>query len=197
MTDALVKYDAMCRAIEEAHRLDVAKEIHDQAAAMEAYAKQAKNKEAEERAREIRLRATRRFGEIVKAQKVAGLMDVGGRPKTRSKTDPVTVKPITLAEASIDKHLADDARKLAALPEAEFEENVKRPKEPRKPRQSKPVPASTRSHRSDIPKMVGARNSEACIEAAKKKLVADVGPVDHGDPFFGYAAPDKIVRCVG
>tara|TARA_R110000868_G_scaffold410169_1_gene697426 strand:- start:5121 stop:5438 length:318 start_codon:yes stop_codon:yes gene_type:complete len=44
----------------------------------------------------------------------------GGRPKkTGSQSDPVSTP--TLAAAGIDKHLADRARKMAAVPEAKFE----------------------------------------------------------------------------
>jgi hypothetical protein len=60
------------------------------------------------------------------AQKAAGLMSAGGgngsnqyQRATGSKMDPRSnddTKPITLAEAGIDKHLADRARKAAATP---------------------------------------------------------------------------------
>ena len=35
---ALVRYDAMCRAIEQAYRIDEVKDIRDKAMALEAYA---------------------------------------------------------------------------------------------------------------------------------------------------------------
>ena len=40
---ALVKYEAMCHAIDAVFEVDEAKDIRDKAAAMEAYFKQAKN----------------------------------------------------------------------------------------------------------------------------------------------------------
>lgn len=48
-----------------------------------------------------------------------------GRPPNEigSASDPI-VKPPTLEEAGIDKHLADRARKLAAVPVDEFEERI-------------------------------------------------------------------------
>lgn len=46
-----------------------------------------------------------------------------GRPKNGSDADPFQ-KPVTLAEVGIDKHLADRARKYAAIPEREFEERI-------------------------------------------------------------------------
>lgn len=54
---SLVRYDAMCRAIESAYAVDEVKDIRDQAIALETYARQAHNVEAERKACEIRLRA--------------------------------------------------------------------------------------------------------------------------------------------
>ncbi len=64
MTAELARYDAMCRAIDEAYQIDEVKDIRDKALALEVYARQAKNIEAERRACEIRLRAERKAGEL-------------------------------------------------------------------------------------------------------------------------------------
>jgi len=118
----LVKYDAACRALADAVSIDEVKEFRDQSEALRAYAKQAKNKQLEIQAAEIRIRAERRIGELMAAQRDSGAMSEGGRPsdKTGSQTDPVFAPP-TLAEVGIDKHLADRARKYAAIPEVEFD----------------------------------------------------------------------------
>ena len=58
----LVRYDAMCRAIDAAYKVDEVKDIHDKAVALEIYARQAHNTEAEMQACEIRLRAERKAG---------------------------------------------------------------------------------------------------------------------------------------
>jgi hypothetical protein len=56
-----VRYDAMCRAIDEAPmRSTRVKKFRDQAIALETYASKVKNIEAERRACEIRLRAERK-----------------------------------------------------------------------------------------------------------------------------------------
>lgn len=55
----------MCRAIDAAYKVDEVKDIRDKALALAAYAKQAKNTEAESRACEIRLRAERKAGQIL------------------------------------------------------------------------------------------------------------------------------------
>ena len=119
----LVKYDAACRAIAEAASIDEAKDFRDKGEAMRAYARQAKNKQLEVQAAEIRIRAERRIGELMSAQRDAGMMNDGAKG-TGSNQHEVRVAekpaPPTLAEAGIDKNLADRARKYAAIPEAEF-----------------------------------------------------------------------------
>ena len=117
----LVRYEAACRAISEAANIDEVKEFRDQSEAMRAYARQAKNKKLEVQAAEIRIRAERRIGELMAAQRDSVGLSAGGRPseKTGSQTDPVSAPP-TLSEVGIDKHLADRARKYAAIPEQEF-----------------------------------------------------------------------------
>jgi hypothetical protein len=57
---------AMCSAIAECYRIDKVKDIYDKAFALELYARQAKNTDAERKAANIRLRAERRAGEILK-----------------------------------------------------------------------------------------------------------------------------------
>jgi hypothetical protein len=119
----LTKYDAACRALAAAKSVDEVKEIRNQAIAMEAYARQAKNKELEADAAEIRLRAVRRLGEMMKAQpKAKGGGDKISENYNRGNRNPTD--PITLTEASVDKNLANQARTLAAMSSERFEETV-------------------------------------------------------------------------
>lgn len=118
----LVKYEAACRAIAEARAVDEVKDIRDKAEAMRVYARQAKNKQLEVDAAEIRFRAERRLGEGIREQREAGLLAQGKR--TDLGCEKTQVQAPTLAEVGIDKSLADRARKLAAIPEAEFEQTV-------------------------------------------------------------------------
>jgi N6-adenosine-specific RNA methylase IME4 len=114
----LIKYDAACRALAEAHALDEAKAIRDKAEAFRAYARQAGNRRLEVQAAEIRYRAERKLGEIMEERARIGLLAKGGRPYHTGLTDyPVE----TLAKQGINKYLADRARKYAAIPEATFE----------------------------------------------------------------------------
>jgi 16S rRNA G966 N2-methylase RsmD len=72
-------YDAACHMIEQAASVDEVKHILDRAEAMRAYARQARNKEIEVGAARIRERTERRLGEMLAAQRAAGLLNPGTR----------------------------------------------------------------------------------------------------------------------
>lgn len=117
----LVKYDAACRAIAEAKRVDEVKQIRDVSIAMRAYARQADNRDLEADAIEIRMRATRRMDQMRQEQKATVGLNRGARGVgTKVRVDD---KP-TLAEVGIDKNLAHEGRKLGALSEHDFERAV-------------------------------------------------------------------------
>ena len=122
----LVKYDAACRAISDCKSVDEVKEIHDQAAAMKAYARIAKNRRAEADWAAVRKRAERRLGQMMGAQKETVGTNKGGRPKTGFSKNPVLGDdvPATLAEAGIGKNLADRSRKAAAVQPEQFEQII-------------------------------------------------------------------------
>jgi hypothetical protein len=122
MTTELTRYDAACRALAEAIAIDEVKDIRDQAMAMACYARQAKNRDLEADAVELRMRATRRLAEMIAAQKETIGLNVGTRG-SRIKGARVDEKP-TLAMQGIDKNLAHQARQLGALSEQEFEQKV-------------------------------------------------------------------------
>jgi hypothetical protein len=110
----LVRYDAMCRAIAEAYEVDEVKDIRDKALALEIYARQAKNVDAERDACEIRLRAERRAGQLLKEMEKAK----GGRPaKTASTAEGVS----TLADRGVSEGQSHRWQKLADVPEDQFE----------------------------------------------------------------------------
>ena len=91
--------------------------------------RQAKNRQLEIDAAEIRIRAERRVGELIAAQRDTEGLNLGASAGGKkdgprgSVVDPRDTRP-TLAEAGIDKHLADRARKLAAVPASEFESDL-------------------------------------------------------------------------
>ena len=111
----LVKYDAACRALAEARSVDEVKDIIDKTIAMACYARQAKNKNLEADANEIRMRAERRLGELMDEQKETVGFNTGAKGVGFSKTR-TPEEPPTLAEAGIDKNLAHRARTLGGYP---------------------------------------------------------------------------------
>jgi N6-adenosine-specific RNA methylase IME4 len=116
----VVKYEAARRALAAAHDVDEVKNIHDMAAAAQEYARQAKDSEMIGWATEIRKRAERRLGQVMEEQKAAGQRTKqGGDKRSKAARGPL-IRP-TLADTGIDKHLADRARKAAAMTAEKFE----------------------------------------------------------------------------
>lgn len=118
-----IHYDAMCRAIAAAYEVDEVKTLMDQARAIEIYAQQSQNLEAERQACEIRLRATRRLGALLEARAKAK----GGRPSETHRADR---QVLPLAELGITRDLSSKAPRLAEVPEADFEQAVTGPARP-------------------------------------------------------------------
>jgi hypothetical protein len=114
---SLARYDAMCRAIEAAYKVDEVKEIRDQAIALETYARQAHNVEAERQACEIRLRAERRAGKLSAELERSS----GGRPGKTLPTMGRVSKANALHKAGVSPKQAEKWEKLAAVPQPEFE----------------------------------------------------------------------------
>ncbi len=124
MTTKLVRYDAMCRAIDAAYKIDEVKEIRAQAVALELYMRQARNKEAVRRCNEIRLRAERKAAQLYDAQEKAkgtratfNGRSASGGPLKRPPEDDAR----TLADFGVSKQQMAEWRKLAAVPEDRFE----------------------------------------------------------------------------
>lgn len=113
----------MCSAIAACHAIDEVMNIHDKARALEVYAMQAKNTEAEQKACEIRLRAERKAGQMLQAMdKARG----GGDQKSDHRSHCVT-GDLTLAAQGISKNQSSRWQKLAAIPEADFEATFAQP----------------------------------------------------------------------
>ncbi len=110
----LIRYDAMCSAIAEAHAVDEVKDIRDKALALENYAKQARNMDAENQAKAIRLRAERKAGELLKETSKRG------RPEKRSS------RP-TISEQGISKYQSANWQALADVPIDDFERELAQP----------------------------------------------------------------------
>ena len=75
--------------------------IRDKALALEAYARQALNRDAERKAIEIRIRAERRAGQLLKELKASGTLKEGRRKKLSSGT---IVSTLTIRGAEVCWH---------------------------------------------------------------------------------------------
>jgi len=114
----LVRYEAACRAVAAAKSVDEVKDWHNKSDAMRAYAKQAKNKQLETDAAEIRIRAERRLGELMAAQRDAYGTAQGRRSDLGQNPTQVDDAPITLSEVGMMRRerLASETTKQHAKP---------------------------------------------------------------------------------
>jgi N6-adenosine-specific RNA methylase IME4 len=119
------EYRSALAAMAKLDRIDHVKTFRDKAKAMEVYAYQAKDVSLVEPALSTKRLAERRIGELMEDQRKAGLLAKGaiqrGVGKRGSPADPRS-----LASQGVDKHLADRARKAAAMTEAKFEAHVRK-----------------------------------------------------------------------
>lgn len=116
----LVRYDAMCGAIEAAYRVDEVKDIRDKAIAWEVYSRQARNTEAERQACLVRLRAERKAGELLRdMEKAKGAAEPGTNRGTTPSHD-VRASP-TRSELGVSYKQSSDWQRLAKVPQDEFE----------------------------------------------------------------------------
>jgi hypothetical protein len=126
--NTLAVYDKMVLAIDQCYKVDEVKDIRDKALALEEYARQACNIEAERKAAEIRIRAERKAGKLL-AEIERGK---AGRPKSvennsvsGSPNFPDGKDETPYQEAKREAHISDYQAKrwqqLAAIPHGDFE----------------------------------------------------------------------------
>lgn len=121
----LMRYEAARTALAEAHRVDEVKDIRDKAEAMAAYARQARDTALVQYATEIKVRAERRCGELLRdSERNGGAKGVGPIAVERYDTNQPT-----LADLGITRDQSSRYQKLAAMPEEHFEAAVATAKE--------------------------------------------------------------------
>lgn len=131
----LVRYEAARTALAEAHRVDEVKDIRDKAEAMAAYARQAKDQELILYATEIKVRAERRCGEMLRDAgergERAGKSEGGKHAAAviHGKSHDTTSQPPTLADMGITKDQSSRWQSLASMSEEHFETAVATAKE--------------------------------------------------------------------
>ena len=120
----ITHYETARRALADAVRVDEVKEVLDKSAAMTEYARRARDGELMGNSTKLRCYAEHRLGEIMDEERKAGrLAKAGRRSRIGSAKDPIFK---TLADRGVDKHLADRARKAAAMDEEQFARAVEK-----------------------------------------------------------------------
>jgi len=128
-TTGLIRYDAMVQAIAQAHDIDEVKDIRDKAIALERYAQQAMNMDAERKALEIRLRAEKKAGRLLKEMKANGER-VGPKDNLNQGVSPKscgTTSGKTLTDLGITRDQSSKWQKLDSVPEEDFEAALANP----------------------------------------------------------------------
>lgn len=129
----LVRYDAMVHAIAECHRVDEVADLHNKALALELYAKQAQNVEAERKATEVRLRAERRAGVLMATlrREPGRRTDLQEPAAAVAEGSAAVAAPSeyaeTLERTGIAPRTATRWQQLAKVPEHEFEDALRDP----------------------------------------------------------------------
>lgn len=118
---ALVKYEAACRALQEAVSAEEVMRIHVTAAGIEAVAKMAGDFENELKAVKLRTSAATRLGDmIVEGEKNGIIAKHGGsrsRPQQADQDDArdLELRPATLKEIGVSNRLSARARQLSGI----------------------------------------------------------------------------------
>lgn len=116
--NAIALYETACRALAEARTIDEVKDLADRAEAMRIYNRQAKNKDLEADAAEIRERAERRLGEMIIEGKASGQIAEGRPPKNCSEPEQFT--RIKLDDLGIDRKTSMRSQRKAGIAERAF-----------------------------------------------------------------------------
>jgi hypothetical protein len=123
MSDAMTTYNEMRMALQACLHLDEAVEIRNKAMGLEEYARCAKDKEPLQWVNEIRMRAERRVGELLREMAKTGARELGQGGNRRSRSLQGIVKP-TLAQFGISGNQSSRWQMLASVSPAKFESAI-------------------------------------------------------------------------
>lgn len=132
----LIKYNNAIRWLAEAHSVDEVKDFRDKAMAMEAYARQALNLEAERQAVDIRIRAEREAGKLMKAMghgqgvRMNGKDDRGNYRTDHAEPPDQSEYATAKQSAKISDSQAKRWQALADVSDDQFEDAMKSPEKP-------------------------------------------------------------------
>ena len=122
----LVRYEQARHALAECQRVDEVKDIRDKAEAMAAYARQAKDTEMIQWATEIKVRAERRCGELLRGN-VATASErgqQGAKARWDGKSDEPTSHAASLSDMGLTKDQSSRYQSLASMSDDHFETAV-------------------------------------------------------------------------
>jgi N6-adenosine-specific RNA methylase IME4 len=121
----LALYNAARHALAEAHRVDEVKDVRDKALALQIYAQQAKDRDLIEHATEIRMRAERRAGELLREmEKNKGARGGGEKDAPRGRlVKPRDTTP-KLSDLRVTKSQSSRWQRLADMDSETFEARV-------------------------------------------------------------------------
>jgi hypothetical protein len=129
----LTYYEAAKKALAQARSVDDAKDIHDKAEALRAYARQRNDIEMEICIAEIKLRAVRRIGELSGELEKAPHGPGRGKKTKTVATAGKSFKGQTLRAAGITSSVAHRAEKVASIPEKTFDDYIRVKRERNEP----------------------------------------------------------------
>lgn len=127
MSNALVIYDTYVNALEQCYRVDEVKEIRDKAIALEQYARQALNVDAERKAIEIRIRAERKAGQLLADTERSPKSKGGDTKSAMQREGPKSEYQEAKEDAGISDTQAQRWQQLAAMPHEDFERKLQDP----------------------------------------------------------------------
>jgi hypothetical protein len=158
----LVRYESARKALREARNIDEVKDIRDKTQALAAYARQAKDTEMSRWVSEIKIRAERRCGELLKETAKNGERVNRKTANNVTKNNQVTSCNLTqkLDNYGIGKGESHRYQKIAAIPEPLFEEALQKSAE-----------------KSGVPTTAGVRRAAAELERVLREgaeMVADL-----------------------
>lgn len=127
---ALVRFNAARQALVAARTIDEVKDVRDKAEALRLYMRQAgESLEMQNDVAEIKLRAERRAGEILRdMEKAKGVRMAGRDSLGGSIVKPPSDDAPTYADLGLNKTQAHRWQTIAAMPEERFEEHIARTK---------------------------------------------------------------------
>jgi hypothetical protein len=167
----LQSFEKAKAALAACRRVDEAKDIHDKAAGMAVYAKMANDHSLEADAVEIRMRATRRINELIKAQAASVGLN-RGTLRRGLENNPRDDRP-TLDSQGIDKNLATEARKLGSMSANEFEDAVRKKRDGIAKRKLAPASRNPKSSGGKAKPRVSTSNVRTAVLAMLKTFGKD------------------------